>query len=231
MAAPLPGVRPLRRPVARQRLRPPLEGAPAAAARPRRVGLLGGSFNPAHGGHRRISLEALKRLELDQVWWLVAPQNPLKPKAETAPLERRLERARAVAAHPRIRVSDLEVRLGTRYSVDTVARLRARFADTRFVWLMGADNLVTLHRWRRWRQLVDLVPIAVFDRDPYSYRALASVAAHRFETRRRLADDVAGLVTATPPAWCLLRLRTHPAASSDIRAEGRWRPERMTEEV
>jgi nicotinate-nucleotide adenylyltransferase len=195
------------------------------------VGLLGGSFNPAHGGHRRISLEALKRLELDQVWWLVAPQNPLKPRRDTAPLALRLERAEKVAAHPRIRVSDLEARLGTRYTVDTVARIVAMFADVRFVWLMGADNLATLHRWSRWRQLVQMVPIAVFDRDPYAYAALAGVAAHRFGDRRWTADDLAGLVTARPPAWCLLRLRTHPAASSDIRAEGRWRPERMTEEV
>jgi len=226
----IPGVRPLRRPVVRQRLAPPSAGAPEARPRRLRVGLLGGSFNPAHGGHRRISIEALKRLELDQIWWLVAPQNPLKPRRDTAPLAKRLERARAVAAHPRIRVTDLEARLDTRYTVDTVARIRDRFAETRFVWLMGADNLATLHRWRRWRQLVDMVPIAIFDRDPYSYVALASVAAHRFESARWTADDVSGLVMAAPPAWCLLRLRTHPAASSAIRAEGRWCPERMTEE-
>ena len=159
-----------------------------------------------------------------------SPQNPLKPKGDTAPLAKRLARAEAVAAHPRIRVTDLEARLGTRYTVDTVARVRARFADARFVWLMGADNLATLHRWRRWRQLVHMLPIAIFDRDPYSYTALASVAAHRFEGGRWTAADVSGLVTAAPPAWSLLRLRTHPAASSAIRAEGRWRPERMTEE-
>jgi nicotinate-nucleotide adenylyltransferase len=226
----IPGVRPLRRPVVRQRTIPPPPGAPAAATHRLRVGLLGGSFNPAHGGHRRISLEALKRLELDQVWWLVAPQNPLKPKHDTAPLAKRMERAEAVAAHPRIRVTDLEARLGTRYTVDTVARIRERFSDVRFVWLMGADNLATLHRWRRWRQLVHLVPIAIFDRDPYSYKSLASVAAHRFENARWTAADLSGLVTAPPPAWCLLRLRTHPAASSAIRAEGRWGPERMTED-
>jgi nicotinate-nucleotide adenylyltransferase len=226
----IPGVRPLRRPVARQRPGPPEPAAPRAARRPLRVGLLGGSFNPAHGGHRRISLEALKRLELDQVWWLVAPQNPLKPKRDTAPFAARMAKAAEVAAHPAIRVSDLEARLGTRYTVDTLARLAERFAAVRFVWMMGADNLATLHRWRRWRELVERIPIAVFDRDPYVYSALGSVAAHRFDRARWRVDDVSGLVTATPPAWCLLRLRTHPAASSDIRAEGRWCPERMSEE-
>jgi nicotinate-nucleotide adenylyltransferase len=220
----LPGVRPLRRPVARQQLPAPARAAPAAPRAPLRVGLLGGSFNPAHGGHRRISLEALKRLELDQVWWLVAPQNPLKPRRDTAPLAKRLERAAAVARHPRIRVTDLEARLGTRYTVDTVARVRARFPAIRFVWLMGADNLVGLHRWRRWWHLVEMVPIAIFDREPYSYRALVSVAAHRYEEGRWSAEDLTGLVKATPPAWCLLRLRTHPAASSAIRAAGRWDP-------
>jgi len=226
----IPGVRPLRRPVVRQRLAPPPPGAPAAAPRRLRVGLLGGSFNPAHGGHLRISREALKRLRLDQVWWLVAPQNPLKPKRDTAPFDKRLARAEAVARDPRIRVSDLEARLGTRYTVDTVARLQARFAEIGFVWMMGADNLVTLHRWRRWEQLVRRLPIAVFDRDPYLYAALGSVAAHRFADARRTGEEMAELVTVTPPAWCLLRLRTHPAASSAIRAEGRWCPERMTEE-
>jgi nicotinate-nucleotide adenylyltransferase len=208
----------------------PPPGAPAAAPRRLRVGLLGGSFNPAHGGHLRISREALKRLRLDQVWWLVAPQNPLKPKRDTAPFDKRLARAEAVARDPRIRVSDLEAHFGTRYTVDTVARLQARFAEIGFVWMMGADNLVTLHRWRRWEQLVRRLPIAVFDRDPYLYAALGSVAAHRFAEARRTGDEMAELVTVTPPAWCLLRLRTHPAASSAIRAEGRWCPERMTEE-
>jgi len=225
----IPGVRRLRRPVVRHRRRRGEGGAPAVVPRPLRVGLLGGSFNPAHGGHRRISTEALRRLGLDQIWWLVAPQNPLKPKADTAPLAQRLARARTVAAHPRIRVTDLEARLGTRYTVDTVARLQERFAGVRFVWLMGADNLATLHRWYRWRDLVRAVPIAVFDREPYAYAALAGVAAHRFSDARVDAGEAGAVVTATPPAWCMLRLRTHPAASSVIRAEGRWRPGRTTE--
>ena len=222
----IPGVRRLRRPVARQYPREP--AAPDPPPR-RRVGLLGGSFNPAHGGHRRFSVEALKQLGLDEVWWLVAPQNPLKSKTDTAPLPVRMARARAVAAHPRLRVSDLEARMGTRYTVETLPRLQARFPDIAFVWLMGADNLATLHRWHRWQAIVTTMPIAVFAREPYIYAALMGRAARRFEDARIYAD-FDRLADATPPAWCFLRLRTHPAASSDIRAAGRWPARRATEE-
>ena len=139
----------LRRPVARlaldTRLQPPTD-----PSRPLRVGLLGGSFNPAHAGHRYISLEAMRRLELDQVWWLVSPQNPLKAVEGMAPLAERLAVGAAVARHPRIRVLPLETRLGTRYTADTIRRLAA-WPDHRFVWLMGADNLGQLPRWRHWR--------------------------------------------------------------------------------
>ncbi len=218
----IPGSRRLRRPVARHTL----PAVPAPARRGPRVGLLGGSFNPAHEGHRRISVEALKRLGLDQVWWLVAPQNPLKEQSETAPLSDRLKKARKVAHHPRIWVSDLEARFGTRYTAATLARLRSVFPEHRFVWLMGADNMASLHRWHRWRAVASAMPIAVFDREPYSYAALVAPAAKVLATTRWSPDDLRGLVEALPPAWCLLRLRTHPAASSAIRAAGEWRPQR-----
>ncbi len=223
-----PGVRRLTRPVVDQAL--PTVTARSACPRGLRVGLLGGSFNPAHEGHRLISLEALRRLGLDQVWWLVAPQNPLKPPAETAPLVLRLARAREIAAHPRIHVSDFEARSGTTYTLATVARLRVQFPNHRFVWLMGADNLRGLARWYRWADLVAAVPIAVFDRESYVYEALAERAATRFAHARWPMEKSGSLVDAAPPAWCLLRLRTHPAASSAIRAAGRWRSERRTEE-
>ena len=187
-----------------------------------RVGLLGGSFNPAHDGHRHISLEALKRLRLDQVWWLVAPQNPLKPGAGMAALEKRLARARKAARHPRIRVSDLEARLGTRYTVDTLACLTRRYPEVHFVWLMGADNLLQFPAWRRWTSIARAIPIAIFDRPTYAYRALAGQAARRFARYRVM--DPAALPGRKPPAWCLVRGPTHPASATAVRERGAWPP-------
>ena len=211
----------LRRPVVR--LNRPLDDGggrrkpPARRGRPLRVGLLGGSFNPAHGGHLRISVEALRRLGLDRVWWLVSPQNPLKATADMAPFAERLASARdAAARHPRIVASDLERRLGTRYTVDTLERLTRR-RDARFVWLIGADNLAQLPRWRRWPRIMRSVPVAVFDREPYVYRALAGKAARRFARFRRPQSAARGLALADPPAWALLRLRRHPASATEIR--------------
>ena len=129
-----------------------------------RIGLLGGSFNPAHGAHRHISLVALDQLQLDEVWWLVSPLNPLKSAAGMAPLAARLARAKAVARHPRIKVSALETILGTRFAVDTVAALQRRFPQHQFVWLAGGDIVAELHRWRRWRDFLRAVPLAVVPR-------------------------------------------------------------------
>lgn len=181
-----------------------------------RIGLLGGSFNPAHEGHRHISLLALSHLQLDQVWWLVSPQNPLKASTGMAPLDQRLSGARALARHPRIRVRDLESRLGTRYTVDTLAALRQRWPRSAFVWLMGADNLVQLPRWRRWQEIVNMVPMAIFNRPGQGHRALAGAAAARFAGSR--VRDPAMLANAEPPAWCFLFTRLHPASSTAIRA-------------
>lgn len=197
----------------------------------RRVGLLGGSFNPAHDGHLYISRVALARLGLDEIWWLVSPQNPLKPSAGTAPFAVRLAAARKVARDPRIRVTDIEARLGTRYTVDTIASLRRRCPRTRFVWLIGADNLVQMPRWRRWEALFRSVPIAVFARRPYSLKALSGLAALRF-ARHRISDKAARtLAGRMPPAWVFLNVRAHPATATAIRearagsgAAGRKRP-------
>ena len=183
------------------------------------IGLLGGSFNPAHEGHRHLSLEALKRLRLHQVWWLVSPQNPLKPARGMASLERRLERARQVARHPRIRVSDLERRLGTRYTVDTLRALRRRFRGLRFVWLMGADNLSQIPGWKGWTEIFRLTPIAVFDRPPYARDALAGRAAQAFRHARVAPGLIAG---AEPPAWAFVRMKPHPASATAIRANRGW---------
>ena len=205
-----------RRPVAR--LPCPSAPAPAAPRSPAlRVGLLGGSFNPAHDGHRYISLEALRRLRLDQVWWLVSPQNPLKRRAGMAPLVERVAMAARVARHPRLRVLPLETRLGTRYTVDTLLRL-ADWPEHRFVWLMGADNLGQLHRWRQWRRIVGACAIAVFERHPYSHGALAGPAAYGFAGARLPEARLAELADAEPPVWAFVRLRPHPASATAIRA-------------
>ena len=135
------------------------------------VGLLGGSFNPAHGGHRHVSVAALERLGLDEVWWLVSPQNPLKPVAGMAPLAARLQSAQRVARHPRIRATAIEEKLGTRRTVDTLRALRRRFPHVRFVWLMGADNLAQFHRWADWRTIARQAPIVVFARPRYAGRS------------------------------------------------------------
>jgi nicotinate-nucleotide adenylyltransferase len=207
-----------RRPVVR--IRRPVEDRAAPRRAPRlRIGLLGGSFNPAHEGHLAITREALKRLRLDRVWWLVSPQNPLKPSAGTADLEQRLAGARAVAGrHPRVVVSDLESRLGTRYTVDTLSWLRRR-CRSRFVWLIGADNLAQLPLWRGWRRLVRMVPIAVFDREPYSYVALAGRMASAYAEGRLEETRASALAESPPPAWVYLRLRRHQASSTAIRRE------------
>ncbi len=188
---------------------------------PRRVGLLGGSFNPSHEGHRYLSELALKHLQLHQVWWLVSPQNPLKAAGETAPFEKRLAVARTVASHPRIRVTDIERRIGTRYTLDTVTALQARFADTRFVWLMGADILLELPEWKQWQRLFRRVPIAVFPRPTYSLRALSSTAARAFAGSRVPQRKARQLAEMDPPAWVFLQTRPHGASATRIRARRR----------
>jgi nicotinate-nucleotide adenylyltransferase len=206
----------LRFPAARPAPKPPSPPDPGTL----RVGLLGGSFNPAHEGHRYVSTEALKRLALDQVWWLVSPQNPLKARAGMAPLAARVGRARVVAGHPRIKVLPLESRLHTSYTVDTLRRVTA-WRSHAFVWLIGADNLAQLPRWRHWRQVLAACPVAVFERHPYSYRALAGPAATAFAGRRLEERDAAALAGSPPPAWVFMRLRPHPASATALRTGAR----------
>jgi nicotinate-nucleotide adenylyltransferase len=185
----------------------------------RRIGLLGGSFNPAHDGHRHLSLWALKRLGLHQVWWLVSPQNPLKAEAGMAALDRRLEGARDAARHPGIRPTDIERRLGTRYTADTVAALRRRFPRTRFVWLMGADNLRQIRRWKRWRAIFEGLPVAVFDRPTYALGALSGMAARRYARRRLPASAARSLADRPAPAWIFVTMPLNPASATRIRAD------------
>ena len=184
----------------------------------RRIGVLGGSFNPAHEGHRHISLLGLKRLRLDEVWWMVTPQNPLKSARETAPFEERMRAATRVARHPRIRVTDIERRFGTQHTADTLALLLTRFPKCRFVWLMGADNLQQVSDWKDWRRIFRLMPIAVFSRPPYSKTALMARSARVF-AEARIAEPLARrIVTMQPPAWVFLHTPPHAGSATRIRA-------------
>lgn len=186
-----------------------------------RVGLLGGSFNPAHDGHLHISRIARARIGLDKVWWLVSPQNPLKPSAGMAPLAARLESARAIAhSHPAIVVTDIEARLHTRYTAETLRALQARHPGVRFVWLMGADNLAQLPHWRDWTWIMEHVPVAVIDRPGSGCRALSGIAATRYARDRLPAAAARALPERKPPAWLFLRERLHPASATAIRARG-----------
>jgi nicotinate-nucleotide adenylyltransferase len=189
-----------------------------------RIGLLGGSFNPPHVAHRAISLFAIKRLKLDRVWWLVTPGNPLKDRGGLHDLNERAEAARQMANDPRIDISCLESVIGTRYTVDTITYLRRRASGLRFVWIMGADNLAQFHRWQNWRRIASEVPIAVIDRPPQSFRALAAPAAQAL-ARYRLPENQAGrLADQRAPAWTFLTGMKLNLSSTGLRnPDGSWR--------
>jgi nicotinate-nucleotide adenylyltransferase len=183
-----------------------------------RVGLLGGSFNPAHQGHAHIARTALTRVGLDRVIWLVSPQNPLKSGHDTAGLHERMAGARRLASGSRMIVSDVETRLGSRYTIDLVRALRVRWPAVRFVWLMGADNLATFHLWRGWEDLARLVPLCVVARPGWALQARLSPAARRFARSRRPASEARRLPQTTPPAWIYLTAPLNFASSTVIRA-------------
>lgn len=191
------------------------------APRHSRIGILGGSFDPAHDGHLHLSREAVKRFGLDRVWWLVSPGNPLKADPP-APLAARMAAARRLAQDPRICVSDLEARIATRYTADTVSHLVRRWPQTRFVWLMGADNLVQFHRWDAWRSILARIPVGVLARPGHRLAARRSVAARVFPGARLGEAQSRLLPLCEPPVWCYVTIPLHPASSSSIRAMGRW---------
>lgn len=182
-----------------------------------RVGLLGGSFDPAHAGHVHVSQQALARFRLDRVWWLVSPGNPLKTQGP-AGMETRIMHARTILHNSRIIVSDLEARLGTRWTIDTVSALLRHYPGTRFVWLMGADNLIEFDRWHRWRQIAASLPIGVLAR-PGSRLAARNSRAARIMANARLPEAMAPILAdRRPPAWTMLNIPMHPASSTAIRA-------------
>jgi nicotinate-nucleotide adenylyltransferase len=192
-----------------------------------RIGLLGGSFNPPHAAHRAISQFAIKRLQLDRVWWLVTPGNPLKAPAGLRELDERAGAARKMADDPRIDVSCLESVIGTRYTADTISYLRRRCSGLRFVWIMGADNLAQFHRWQNWRRIADQVPFAVIDRPPQSFRALAAPAALALQ-RYRIPESCAGrLADCRAPAWVFLTGMKSTLSSTGLRnPDGSWATQR-----
>ncbi len=185
-----------------------------------RVGLYGGSFNPAHEGHAHVAETALARLDLDRVIWLVSPQNPLKRK-RPADLEARMAAARRMARGPSMIVSDLEVRLGATYTIDVIRILKARFPGVRFVWLMGADNLAGFHRWRGWTEIMRQVPVAVVARPGFVLAGGLAATARRF-SHARLPADQAGALAGTPaPAWVYLTAPLNFISSTSLRRQTR----------
>ncbi|HHB81352.1 MAG TPA: nicotinate-nucleotide adenylyltransferase [Aliiroseovarius sp.] len=185
------------------------------------IGLLGGSFDPAHAGHVHITREAMKRFRLDRVWWLVSPGNPLKAHGP-APMGERIARARAVMEDPRVEVTGIEARLGMRYTAQTIARLQELYPGLHFVWLMGADNLAQFHRWENWREIMARVPVGVIARPGQRGAARASKVAQIMQGARLRGREAGRLARAEPPAWCLINVPMRAHSSSAIRARGEW---------
>jgi nicotinate-nucleotide adenylyltransferase len=182
-----------------------------------RVGLLGGSFNPAHAGHRHVSVTALKRLKLDAVWWLVSPQNPLKSARDMAPQDVRLRTAVRVKSHPRILATDLETAMGTRYTVDTVTQLVRRFGQTQFIWLMGADSLAGFHRWKNWQKIAATLPIAVLLRPGYTEARWSAASLARLSSARHRDSTSASWPAWKKPAIVILSLPMNKTSATAIR--------------
>ena len=198
-----------------------MHGFPYASAG-QRIGLLGGSFEPPHAGHVHITKWALKEFGLDKVWWLVSPGNPLKAQGP-ASMERRIEAAHALLdGHPKIVVTDLERRLGTRYTAETLDRLMMRYQDVRFVWLMGADNLADFHKWDRWDEIMYKMPIGVLARPGEQLAAGCSPAARRFRRKRLSARRSTALPFREAPCWSLLTGPMVNLSSTQIRESGAW---------
>jgi len=185
------------------------------------VGLFGGSFDPPHEGHVHVSREALKRFGLDRVWWLVSPGNPLKAEGP-APLARRMAAARALIRHPRIEATDIEAHLGTRFTAETLEGLFALYPGVRFVWLMGADNLASLHRWQRWDWIMENVPVGVLARPGQRISARTAKAAQIYRRFKVPAAGAKRLAHLPPPAWCFLNVPMVDVSSTEIRQRGDW---------
>lgn len=185
------------------------------------IGLLGGSFDPAHEGHAHITRQALKRFGLDRVWWLVSPGNPLKAQGP-APMAQRLAAAEAVMHHPRVVITDIEARIGTRYTAATLDKLMALYPGVQFVWLMGADNLTSFHKWDNWQWILNTVPVGVLARPGQGVAARQSRAAIAYARHRLRARQGRCLAAHRPPVWCFVNVPMVDISSSEIRARGEW---------
>jgi nicotinate-nucleotide adenylyltransferase len=208
-----------------------IKAHPPYAAPGQTIGLLGGSFNPPHIAHRMVSETALKRLGLDKVWWIVSPGNPLKRRADAAPFAERLVLCREIAKNPHIIVTDFEADLPTPYTASTLAFLKTRTPQVRYVWIMGADNLADFHRWQRWREIFTTVPIVVVDRPGWRMKALASKAARTFAAARVPEADAAGLALRPPPAWTFLTGPLSHISSTALRSKAKRRSETVAKKV
>ena len=182
-----------------------------------RIGLFGGSFNPAHEGHKAVSEEALKRLQLDTVWWLVSPQNPLKSANDTDDFSERITHAQKLASNPRMYVTGLEAKLDTRTTAQTFKKLAPMFSQGRFVWIMGADSFAELHKWHNWRDIPPTLPLAVFARPRWTRKALSSPAARSLASSRIEASDAGMLADLAAPAWCFINMPLRQETSTAIR--------------
>ncbi len=185
-----------------------------------RIGIFGGTFNPPHEGHRLVSLTALRRLQLDAVWWVVTPGNPLKENSGLPGIDVRMQAAARMANHPRITITSFEAEIGTRYTFDTISYLKKRCPGVHFVWLMGADNLASFHRWQNWKGIANLMPLAVIDRPRSTLRAANCRGAHFLAKRRVKEEDAAALVTRDPPAFIFLHGPRSELSSTELRVRG-----------
>ena len=182
-----------------------------------RIGIFGGSFNPPHSGHWLVASTVMKRLDLDQIWWLVTPGNPLKDHADLAPLEMRLHLTSAVADHPKMKVTAFEEVLGTPYTAQTIARLKVLRPSLRIIWIMGADNLAGFHKWQDWRSLVGTVPVAIVNRPGSSLSPMSAPMAKAYENYRLPEEMAALLPDMEPPAWTFLHAPLDASSSSKMR--------------
>lgn len=186
-----------------------------------RIGILGGSFDPAHEGHALITREALRRFGLDRVWWMLSPHNPLKENGP-APMAQRIAQARNVMSDPNVVITDIEARLGTRFTADTLAQLQARYPGVHFVWLMGADNLVQFDRWDHWRDIMARVPVGVLARPGWRMAGRYARSARIFARDELPADRARQLASLPAPAWSFVNIPMSSLSSSEIRARGKW---------